>query len=83
MENNEENKPKLPTITVVTSSKSPGSISRASAILMDGKPISGLTNFHFEIDGDDQTGLPTVKLSLKAYVQVVIEKSEDEPTKQD
>lgn len=83
MENNKENKINLPTITVVTSSKSPGSISRTSAILMDGKVLSGLTNFSLEIDGDDQTGLPTVNLSIKAHVQVVIEKNENEPTKED
>lgn len=77
----EENKPRLPVITVISRANAKGSIDKASIILMDGKVISGLANFKIEMDGEDPSGIPTVNLKIKAFVQVVQEPSDEQPPK--
>lgn len=75
----EENKsPQLPVITIISRSGGNGLVNRNSIILLDGKLINGLANFSLEMDGNDPTGLPTVNISLKGYVQVLQEQTQED-----
>lgn len=67
----------LPVITIIARSNGPGLVNKNSIILLDGKVINGMSSFNLEMDGEDPTGLPTVTLSLKAYVRVVQEQSKE------
>lgn len=76
----ENKKINLPVITIVARSGTGGMVDKNSIILLDGKLINGLSNFNIEMNGDDPTGLPTINISLKGYVQVLqeAEESKDE-----
>lgn len=91
----EENKPKqlpLPVITIISRAGKKGTIDKDSIILLNGQVITGLRDFSFSIEGEDDSGVPRVNLSLAAYVQIIqeVEKKEkpkeekkDEPTGSD